>query len=110
MVNILDRRSKIAGAERLVRPMFIWEPVPDLCVPEELDTCRKALDYVDIISPNHAELCGFFGVEAHQSTGEIGIELHSTFEAHEADSFRICDSREVLQRSLGWHKDESNCS
>lgn len=43
------------------RPMFIWEPVPDLCTPEELDNCRKALKYVDIISPNHGELGGFFG-------------------------------------------------
>ena len=47
------------------RPVFLWEPVPDLCVPEQLENCYKALEHIDIISPNHAELCGFFSESPH---------------------------------------------
>jgi sugar/nucleoside kinase (ribokinase family) len=43
------------------KPLFIWEPVPDLCTPTELLNCTNALPYVDICSPNHAELAGFMG-------------------------------------------------
>ncbi|ORY18504.1 Ribokinase-like protein [Clohesyomyces aquaticus] len=50
----LDRKSD-------KRPLFIWEPVPDLCTPEELTDCYKSLKYVDVVSPNHSELGSFFG-------------------------------------------------
>jgi sugar/nucleoside kinase (ribokinase family) len=47
------------------RPLFIWEPVPDLCVPEEYENCLKALKHVDVVSPNHGELGGFFGKDTN---------------------------------------------
>lgn len=39
----------------------MWEPVPNSCVPEELDNCHEATKSVDLVSPNHAELAAFFG-------------------------------------------------
>lgn len=42
-------------------PIFIWEPVPDLCIPSELDNTLKTLSHVDVISPNHEELGALFG-------------------------------------------------
>ena len=45
------------------RPFIIWEPVPDRCIPEELDNTFEALKYVDIVSPNHQELAGLFGFQ-----------------------------------------------
>jgi sugar/nucleoside kinase (ribokinase family) len=54
------------------RPIFIWEPVPDLCIPEHLDECFEALTYVDIVSPNHVELGAFFNRDTTlASSGEI---------------------------------------
>lgn len=35
--------------------------MPDLCIPEEHENCLKALKHVDVVSPNHGELGGFFG-------------------------------------------------
>jgi len=70
--NILQRRERLHDTRALRRPLFIWEPVPDLCVPDQLEACRAALRYVDVISPNHTELCGFFGTEAHRPDGSIG--------------------------------------
>lgn len=32
-----------------------------MCIPDELENCYKALQYVDVISPNHVELASFFG-------------------------------------------------
>ncbi|KAF2093336.1 Ribokinase-like protein, partial [Rhizodiscina lignyota] len=69
LVNgIMQRRDRLreerSFKDESVRPMFIWEPVPDLCIPSEWDNCRKALNMIDCISPNHVELAGFFGKEA----------------------------------------------
>ncbi|KAE9975907.1 hypothetical protein BLS_002351 [Venturia inaequalis] len=47
-------------------PLFVWEPVPDLCVPSELKTCREALKHVQAVSPNHMELASFFGASANR--------------------------------------------
>jgi len=60
--GILDRRKRKFG-EKLEEPLFVWEPVPDLCTPEELENCREALKVVDYVSPNHEEIAGFYGVE-----------------------------------------------
>lgn len=58
-----------------VRPLFIWEPVPDLCTPDELLNCTNTLPLVDVCSPNHAELAGFMGGDGlDPETGEISTE------------------------------------
>ncbi|EAT87060.1 hypothetical protein HBI56_140060 [Parastagonospora nodorum] len=59
--NILRLRNEASDAASTPRPLFIWEPVPDLCIPEEYENCLRALKHVDVVSPNHGELGGFFG-------------------------------------------------
>ena len=44
-----------------VVPIFIWEPVPDLCKPSELIHCLEALQRVDIFSPNLEEFGSLLG-------------------------------------------------
>lgn len=55
----------------LPAPLFIWEPVPDLCVPSQLETTIQALSHVDILSPNHAELADLCGVSADTTAGDV---------------------------------------
>jgi sugar/nucleoside kinase (ribokinase family) len=60
--GIMERR-KVAGKDRqslIARPLFVWEPVPDLCTPEHIDSFRQAIRQVDVVSPNSEELAGFF--------------------------------------------------
>ncbi|KAF2479544.1 Ribokinase-like protein [Neohortaea acidophila] len=66
--RILDRRK----AETAVTdaPIFIWEPVPDLCIPDELENTYEALNHVDIVSPNHEELASLFAYKQPE-TGEV---------------------------------------
>lgn len=45
------------------RTRFIWEPVPDLCTPEHRVEMYKTLKLMHVISPNHTELAGFYGIE-----------------------------------------------
>jgi hypothetical protein len=67
--TILDRRRR---ETRESRPIIIWEPVPDLCTPDELLNCTNALPMVDVCSPNHAELAGFMGSDGMDPlTGDI---------------------------------------
>jgi len=75
--SIISQRKDEAYARNpdlstYTRPIFIWEPVPDLCTPDELLNCTNALPLVDICSPNHAELAGFMGCDGlDPQTGEI---------------------------------------
>ncbi|CAK7271220.1 hypothetical protein SEPCBS119000_004489 [Sporothrix epigloea] len=50
-----------SAAQILARPYFIWEPVPDLCTPDELLECTNTLPVVDVCSPNHTELAAYMG-------------------------------------------------
>ncbi|KAF1832043.1 Ribokinase-like protein [Decorospora gaudefroyi] len=59
--NIVALRKQHARLGSISRPVFIWEPVPDLCTRGELENCLKTLKHVDVVSPNNAELGGFFG-------------------------------------------------
>ena len=69
--GILEKRSAtslsmVADSEaepesREHQPIFVWEPVPDSCKPDEFSNMLEALKVVDYISPNHRELGGFFG-------------------------------------------------
>ncbi|KAF2122296.1 Ribokinase-like protein [Lophiotrema nucula] len=67
VANILAMRGLSSMMENRAnsRPIFIWEPVPDLCTAEELTNCFRALKIVDVVSPNHSELSAFFGQRAH---------------------------------------------
>jgi sugar/nucleoside kinase (ribokinase family) len=63
--NIIRLRNEKSTTKADPRPLFIWEPVPDLCVPEEYENCLEALKYVDVVSPNNGELGGFFGKDTN---------------------------------------------
>lgn len=67
--GIKSRRAELGYS--LGEPLFIWEPVPDLCVPAELENTIKALEHVDVISPNHAELSDLFSVVGHTKAGDV---------------------------------------
>ncbi|KAK2612872.1 hypothetical protein QQS21_001152 [Conoideocrella luteorostrata] len=69
---ITSRRKSITPLmETYTKPLFIWEPVPDLCVPDQLLNCTNTLRLVDICSPNHSELAGFMGDDGlDPETGE----------------------------------------
>ena len=54
----MTRRRELAPDEP--RPILVWEPVPDLCTPEEFERLRAAASLVDVVSPNAEELISFF--------------------------------------------------
>lgn len=63
--DIMQRREEIIrqrnlNANDFPRPKFIWEPVPDRCVPEERAAVEEACRYVDVVSPNELELGSLF--------------------------------------------------
>lgn len=58
----LKREGKYPKSEPVPeRPFFIWEPVPDLCTPEEQENFFAASRLVDVVSPNELELGMMFG-------------------------------------------------
>jgi sugar/nucleoside kinase (ribokinase family) len=72
VAEITSLRKAAAAPDVYFRPIFIWEPVPDLCTPDELLNCTNTLPCIDICSPNHTELAGFMGDDGlDRETGEI---------------------------------------
>lgn len=60
------------GGGGYTRPVIVWEPVPDLCTPDELLNLTNCLPLVDVCSPNHAELASFMGDDARGVDPETG--------------------------------------
>lgn len=61
-------------------PIFVWEPVPDLCRPEELAKFYDALRYVNVVSPNDMELAQMFGRNTADHDSNRALS-HSIIEA-----------------------------
>jgi len=60
--------------------------VPDLCTPAELPACYEAIKHVDVISPNHDELCAFFGERPHHDNGDAAAATIAVCAAKLLDS------------------------
>jgi sugar/nucleoside kinase (ribokinase family) len=73
------------------RPLFLWEPYPDICVPDNWEDCLNAMKMVDIISPNVHEAAAFLGrtIEEEQPfelfKGEVE-QLAREYTAHQTGS------------------------
>lgn len=72
VASILEKRSL-----DLDRPYFIWEPVPDLMTPDELENIKEALHIVDIVSPNHDELGALFHFKHTDTIDCSAVELQA---------------------------------
>ena len=59
MVNSILSRRRENGIKG--KPMFLWEPIPGICSPEDWKDCIEAMKVVDVISPNINEAAGFLG-------------------------------------------------
>lgn len=75
VTSLLRRRATVATSldADADQPLFIWEPVPDMCMPSELPACIEALKHVDVVSPNHAELCAFLGAQPQDAKGNVSV-------------------------------------
>lgn len=64
VVRISAKREELRDRDTLThdKAFFVWEPIPGLCIPNELDNFLEAIRYVDTVSPNLEELGAFFGV------------------------------------------------
>ncbi|KFY42319.1 hypothetical protein V495_04573 [Pseudogymnoascus sp. VKM F-4514 (FW-929)] len=71
VTNILSLRRQTLYPLSPPKPLFIWEPVPDRCVPDELLSTTAALGYVDICSPNHSELGTLMSSPASLPDGSV---------------------------------------
>ena len=73
VTRVLDRRKRLSQGrlsattrdedirlDASERPIFVWEPVPDLCTPKEFARLCEAARYVDVVSPNAEEFASFF--------------------------------------------------
>lgn len=56
------------------RPLILWEPRPSSCSPDNLDDFLRAVQAVDVFSPNHVELAAIFGLSKPASLDHATIE------------------------------------
>ncbi|KAH8113426.1 Ribokinase-like protein [Phellopilus nigrolimitatus] len=53
------------------KPVTIYEPIPDRCVPEELPALREIMPHVDILSPNSDEALSLLSMPQPPSKASI---------------------------------------
>ncbi|KGO46578.1 PfkB [Penicillium expansum] len=75
MVCSASRWKAPSAAHASKRPIFVWEPVPDLCTPEEQDKFFAANKVVDVVSPNHMELGMMFEQPGWTEKSQVGQQL-----------------------------------
>ena len=80
--GILQRREELLRDGRAPssglaaqRPLFVWEPVPNLCTPEEADNFFAANRVVDVVSPNELELGMMFGQSGWSKESSFGKDI-----------------------------------
>ena len=80
--DILRQREELRSAGRAPstehaaeRPIFVWEPVPDLCTSQEQEKFFEANQVVDVVSPNHMELGMMFEQPGWTVDSEQGQSL-----------------------------------
>ena len=72
--GISEKRKELCNKGMLVheKPYFVWEPIPGLCIPSELDNLYEAIRYVDIMSPNLEELGACLG-RSFSTNGKVDM-------------------------------------
>lgn len=60
-MEILNSLKNHRNGEKTAPPIITWEPIPDLCLPENLENCYKVLPNLNILTPNAEEAARFFG-------------------------------------------------
>lgn len=75
------RRRREADPSRSDRPIFVWEPVPDLCVAVEKEPFLEALKSVNVVSPNEAEFASFWGRKTWEFDSEGKAMVSEILEA-----------------------------
>jgi len=86
--------ARASISERCRDPVVVWEPIPDLCSPEELTSLQLAAKNCSVISPNHDELKLFFPAEGNVSQVELvskfmGWDPSETAEQNESNTIPI---------------------
>lgn len=73
----LDITTKLQDARharsQTQKPVIVWEPIPDLCSPEELARLLSAAMHCSVVSPNHDELKMFFSPEVVQTASQADL-------------------------------------
>jgi len=71
-------------------PVFVWEPIPGLCLPSELNNFFETIKHVDVVSPNLDELGALFNLSF---SAKGSVEMKSLLEVCESILFKHRDSR-----------------
>lgn len=78
--RIAEEREEFGELVPQTAPIFVWEPVPTSCKPQELSKVYEALKYVDVVSPNLMELQALFGdpIDSNKAATEEIASMSNT--------------------------------
>lgn len=89
---------KTARSNSIPSPIIVWEPVPDLCLPENLADCLSVLKNLNVLTPNAEEAARFFSEQEPDS-----IEKHeliaSKFISHLTNDSQFGTGSGIVLRS-----------
>ena len=71
--GLLGRRG--VESPSLGRPRFVWEPMEHECCPDNIPNFMRAMNQIDVFSPNEIELMKLFGFDLSDSTPDYRKSL-----------------------------------
>lgn len=92
--ELIDVRR--AACDRLAKPIVVWEPIPDLCTPNQLAEVQRVMELIDIVSPNAEELRSFFTPEEQLLSQNVLVRRFMNWSGASANP-TVCIIREGAQ-------------
>lgn len=83
-VDRCEQMIDLFHEKRGAPPLVIFEPFPDICVPENYQSLCRMLHKVDVFSPNLDEAAAFLGKSSPTTEIEIA-KIASAFNEHQTD-------------------------
>lgn len=83
--STIDQFVKLTSQNGRPKPKFVFEPFPDICVPENLTELQNMLHKVDVFSPNLHEAASFFLMLKEPPTEELIRDLAERFFRHQSE-------------------------
>ncbi|CEP11857.1 hypothetical protein [Parasitella parasitica] len=96
-IDIIDHwKQRELDLEALEKTKFLWEPLPWACLPKNLDLIYKAVERVDIITPNHEELADMLGLKFDTITSRHNNKMKDVIEFCAKQFMRKIEGNHVL--------------
>lgn len=100
-LEIIEELDRLGWSDSV---KLIYEPIPFMCIPSEMESLRKVLPRLEVFSPNHEEAGTFFNLRLEEEIEGDYTNVYDNTDGHNFEAVKAEDKRskieELAQRFL----------